>query len=53
MQATISKTWANYYIDGEKYAEIEYEEDDVPQEGYFGFAVYNRDNLVIVNNIYI
>ena len=30
MQATLSKTWAVYYIDGAKYGEVMYNEKDVP-----------------------
>lgn len=47
MTAEIRQTGAKYYINGDLYAEATYQEADVPQKGYFGFAIYNAEDKTI------
>ena len=41
-EAEIHPTSAKYSIDGELYATCSYEPAEVPQEGWFGFGMYDR-----------
>jgi hypothetical protein len=38
---------ASYSINGEPYATATYEPGAVPATGYFGFAVYHREDLLV------
>ena len=53
MTTKIDKTSAEYYIDDRKIAVVNYDEKDVPQKGFFGFATYDNTKKVTVNNVMI
>lgn len=49
MRCIINKNSASYSINGKTYATATYKEGAVPLKGYFGFAVYQRENINVLN----
>jgi hypothetical protein len=49
MKCKISSTSATYCINGIDYAIATYQEGEVPQRGYFGFAKYSTANITVEN----
>jgi|TARA_B110000259_G_scaffold135742_1_gene152871 hypothetical protein len=49
MKCIIKKNSASYSIDGKTYATATYKEGTIPLKGYFGFAVYQRENINVLN----
>ncbi len=49
VSCNITSTSATYAINGVDYAKATYKQGDVPIQGYFGFAIYDTENITVKN----